>query len=75
MAMRIDPIHDARTTCPMVKRSSRYRPWTDEEKRELRRLAADHAPSQIGRRLDRTESAIRNQAQLLGVSLRQARQA
>lgn len=46
----------------------RYKPWTDYEDDELRRMHAEHTPrKEIARRMYRTESSIEHRKKKLGL--------
>lgn len=49
--------------------------WTNEDQRELRKLANENTPTRvIGLKLGRTEAAVRNQASAEGISLKPTNQ-
>jgi hypothetical protein len=54
----------------MPRKSIKRRPWSDQDVRELKRLAKAKVPAaQIARKFKRTEGALRQKALHLGVSL------
>ncbi|HLY06958.1 MAG TPA: hypothetical protein VKR31_14530 [Rhizomicrobium sp.] len=54
----------------MPKKAVKRRAWSDEDVRELKRLAKAKTPAaQIAKRFKRTEGALRQKALHLGVSL------
>jgi len=58
-----------------VKKVGTRREWTSGDVKELKTLARQKTPArQIGRRLKRTEGAVRQKAFAMGISLRAKRQ-
>jgi hypothetical protein len=58
-----------------VKKMGTRREWSSSDVRELKSLARQKTPARvIGRRLKRTEVAVRQKAFAMGISLRARRQ-
>jgi hypothetical protein len=58
-----------------VKKMGTRREWSSSDVRELKSLARQKTPARvIGRRLKRTEGAVRQKAFAMGISLRARRQ-
>jgi hypothetical protein len=51
---------------------SQSAPWSEAERRRLRRLAATYTAAQIADQLGRTVNAVRQQAYLHGIALQKA---
>ncbi len=72
-AMRRDEAAEAMIGA-MVRQSLGSRPWTPEELRQLRELAAAGFPiNVIARKLKRTSSAVRNKARKEGIARAESR--
>jgi hypothetical protein len=53
-----------------MKNGTKRRPWTSADVRELKSLARKKTPApKIGKRMKRTEGAVRQKALLIGLSL------
>jgi hypothetical protein len=53
-----------------MARKKRWNPWTPADVKLIRNLAGKQGAKTIGRKLKRTEGAIRQKALALGISLR-----
>jgi len=59
-----------------VKKMGTRREWSSSDVKELKTLARQKTPARaIGRKLKRTEGAVRQKAFAMGISLRARRQA
>jgi hypothetical protein len=54
----------------MSRGKNKRNPWTPADVKSIRNLAGKQGATAIGRKLKRTEGAIRQKALVLGISLR-----